>query len=308
MPRVLTAPPACLALVILVLATPFPMAGPAVAQTDSARWLDRLRTGTESQREEAAFELAESAPPEALPLLIRALRQDESSAVRQAAAFALGAYHPPSEGTVSALMEALAGRDARLKTAVATTLSRLGKESEPVVRALIAALGAEDPRIRQSALIVVERIGPPVVGQAPGVVTAVAERLEGDPDERVRRFAVAALAGIAVGAREARPALLRAVRSDASERVREYSAGALRTVGVAADAAVPVLVQALADPDWGVRAAAARALGEYGSAASAAKPALKKAANEDPEAPVREAAKAALDAISRPSSQPSPPA
>lgn len=277
---------------------------PAFAQSDEARLLDTLRHGTETRREEAAFELAETAPPAALPLLVQTLREDESSAVRQAAAFALGAYHPPSTEAVEELMAALAGRDPRLKTAVATTLSRLGKESGAVVQALVAALGAEDARTRQSALIVLERIGSSAAAQAPGAVGAVAERLEKDPDERVRRFAVATLAAVGEGAQSVVPALLRAVRSDASERVREYSVGALKAVGSDADRAVPVLVEALADIDWGVRAAAARALGEYGSAASAAKPALEKAAKEDAETSVREAAKEALNGIS----QPSPPA
>lgn len=274
----------------------------------TARLLATLATGSESERESAAFELAETAPAAGLPALVRALRQDESSVVRQAAAFALGAYRPPSPAVIDALMETLRGRDPRLKTAVATTLSRLGEESEAVVRGLVEALGSEDPRTRQSAVIVLERIGPPAAAAIP----AVAQRLREDPDERVRRFAVAVLTAMgkeaSEGAAEAMtsaavPALLRAVGSDTSERVRQYSAEALPAVGAPASAAVPVLTEALGDPDWGVRAAAARSLGRYGPAASSAAPALKKA-KKDGEEPVREAAREALREIGGRGSEP----
>lgn len=297
MPRI---PTAWLSLLLAFSLTPR-----LVAQQDGTRLLDALRTGSEPEREQAALELAETAPPAALPALIRALREDDSSEVRQAAAFALGAYQPPAPETVAALMEALAGRDPRLKTAVATTLSRLGREAEAVVRALLGALAAEDPRTRQSAVIVLERIGAPAA-EVPALVPAVTERLEKDPDERVRRFAVAVLAAVGERAGAAVPALVGAVRSDASERVRQYSAEALRSVGAAAEEAVPVLTAALADPDWGVRVAAARALGEYGPGAAAARTALEKAAKEDPEEPVREAAKTALKTIRKAPAAPTP--
>jgi len=277
-----------------------PEAQPSAPRTPAL--VAALTSGTESEREEAAFELAETAPPAALPLLIRALRDDPSSAVRQAAAFALGAYHPPSAETVEALMDALQGRAPQLKTAVATTLSRLGAESELVLRALVAALGADDARTRQSALIVLERIGPPVSAAA-GAVPAVAECLRKDPDERARRFAVSVLAAVGEDAGDgAVSALLETAHSDASERVRQYSVEALPAVGAPAAQAVPVLTEAVADPDWGVRAAAVRVLGSYGPAAVAAVPALEKA-REDAEEPVRNAAVEALEKIHSPADE-----
>lgn len=248
--------------------------------------------GTELERELAALELGDRTPPEALPVLIQALREDGSSRVRQAAALALGGYQPPPPPALEALMEVLAGRDPHLKSTVAAALARLGREHRGVVEALAGVLGSENPRQRQAAAIVLERIGPPAQPALPAVIRL----LRRDPVERVRRFAVAALTAMGEGAREAAPALARAAREDGSERIRQYAAEALPRVGAPAGTAVPVLMEALGDGDWGVRAAAARALGSYGPDASAAVPALKEARKDGEEA-VREAAKEALGAV-----------
>jgi len=60
--------------------------------------------------------------------------------------------------------------------------------------------------------------------------------------------------------------------------------------------ASPALIEALQDTDWGVRVAAATALGEIGPAAKAARPALEKALL-DADKRVRESAREALNGI-----------
>jgi hypothetical protein len=114
------------------------------------------------------------------------------------------------------------------------------------------------------------------------------------------RGAIAALLLFAAGAvlLRAAPAaadarsdyLIRLLSGSTQFRVRAQAAISLGSVDAAADV-VAALASALKDEHPAVRAAAANSLGRLGD--STALPALRKA-NEDPEAPVRDAAKAAV--------------
>jgi HEAT repeat protein len=111
------------------------------------------------------------------------------------------------------------------------------------------------------------------------------------PDEDMRRQAVYALGQIGPGAREAVPALVKAV-DDVKQEVRWYAVDALGRIGPDAEQAVPAIIAAAKDPanDRTFAQNAAKALGRIGPAAREAVPLLAEAVRQG--APVDRAAAA----------------
>jgi len=87
----------------------------------------------------------------------------------------------------------------------------------------------------------------------------------GDKEVGNRFYAAEALGKIGEPAKEAVPALIKALGDEKAEKVRSNVAEALGKIGDAQ--AVPALIEALSDEVWGVRYSAARALGEIGEPA-----------------------------------------
>lgn len=195
---------------------------------DAAR---RLRARAAQARREAAAELGErmtDAVP-ALPALAAATR-DRDAGVRRAAAEAIGiiARRGPASGS----------------------------EEDAAVRVLTVGLRDPDPQGRELAATALGWMA------APAAAPALAEALR-DPDPSVRRAAAGALFAIGPPARGQLPALLAAIAAEADPRRREDLVANLPRLDPDPAAAVPPLISRLArDPDAGVRAAAARALGE----------------------------------------------
>jgi cyclophilin family peptidyl-prolyl cis-trans isomerase len=114
-------------------------------------------------------------------------------------------------------------------------------------------LAHEDPRVRARAALAIGRVADPAA------FPPVREALR-DAEPQVRAAAALAL-GLA-GDEEAEPALLRRLALDDGRPERLADLEALGRVG--GERAVPALVASLGEPEPEVRAAAARALGNYG--------------------------------------------
>jgi len=126
-------------------------------------------------------------------------------------------------------------------------------------------------KARQAAVTALEIFGPKV----PGVLPALMEALDKDPDPDIRQNVAQVLGRMGVEARIAVEPLGQAVRKDKSAKVRAAAALALGGRMVPhSKVAVLVLAEALRDPEPGVREAAAKALKDLGDHAQPALPQL----------------------------------
>ncbi len=253
-----------------------------------SEWLGTLKSDkVEKNRRAALIAVGEVGlrSRKVVPAVAAALRQDESTTVREAAAQLLGRLAfkatdllPEANGAVrvaliedrkqalEALMEALRGdKVAKVRTASGTGLGRLGPDAAPAVAALTAALK--------------------------------------DKDDATRAASAEALGRIGRDATEAVPALLDCLKDKKADRfVRIFAAFALgRTEGDSA-VVVPALSETLADSDNlpDVRKSAAEALGQIGRSAADSVPVLVRILTKEPTkqtVEVRRAAAAALDRI-----------
>jgi HEAT repeat protein len=206
------------------------------------RWLGASDVALPADAEAALTGLVASADP----------------AVRLAAAWAAGWVRPAPAGTLrDALVEALR-RDA--STAVRAQAARsLGDAASEA--ALFDALGDPSEAVRHEAARTLGRSDRDTA-DVPRLVAALESA-----DDYVAAFAAWSLGNLRAEARDAVPALARAL---ARERTDAVVAGALARIGPAAADAVPTLLEGLRHPDSGRRWRAARTLGRIGPAAAAA--------------------------------------
>jgi HEAT repeat protein len=252
----------------------------------ASTWAKRLHDENPKVKEDSQRSL-KSAGPAAVPVLaaIVAAPADDWSAgpVRILAADILAGLGPAARAAVPVLVEALADRDASLRSHAADALGAIGPNDPSVVAALIAQLGTAD------ALAATKGLGK--CGAAALPATGALIKLLKSADSEVRWNAVKTLGKI--GAVEALEPLIAAL-SDSSELVREHAAEALGDLGPAAAAGVEPLKAALRDPYVKVRRDAARSLGQIGPAAKTAIPILQTLAKDDPQTIVRQAAEIAV--------------
>jgi HEAT repeat protein len=208
----------------------------------------------------------------------------------------------PLRSVLPGLSGAAGDDEVSVRRAALDALERIGPDATPAVPALARALRDPDRSVRRTAIRVLGGLGPVVARAVVGELSALLD----DPDPDLALAAVLALQQIVPHAaaepgmlsvqETALPALVKSLQSrDASMRV-----AVLQTLrGFDASPAVPAVCEILADPDAKVRKAAAETLGGLGPAAGAAVDPLRHAlADASPE--VREAARAALLAIRRP--------
>jgi HEAT repeat protein len=241
-----------------------------------------LRHADRHIRARAARILGRLRDPPAVRSLVRALRDDESLAVRETAARALGCFDDP--WAIRELERATVATHADVRAAAVVALyGRKGSEDIPALAAVFE--DDPDPRVRRA---VVRALQWTSSAEAIPILLAAA----GDPDAGVRRQSVccgAKLPRRGLGEREFVDVYV-GLLSDADESVGQAAACALGTIGnrhvvpalaaaldrrgwpSAAEAlarlrdlrALPALARALRSDDVGLRAAAARALGRYG--------------------------------------------
>jgi HEAT repeat protein len=197
-----------------------------------------------------------------LPLVRRGLREPRPAA-RTASAHALGALaargevgDPPPEA-----IDALDDPHPAVRAAAAGALGELGVRCASTTacdwaRALASALRDEVPAVRAAAARAVGRAGLHRYAEA-------LEALAGGPDAGVAAAAVEALAGLGAASLAV---VARAARAADAEVVKQGLAAAARLPDPAAGA---LLLEALADPRWDVRRAAARGAAARGDPALA---------------------------------------
>jgi len=221
------------------------------------------------------------------PAALAAALQDPSSAVRQAAAEALGAMGAGARGSSHALFAALGDPSEAVRHAAAQALSRVGTGAEDRAR-LVSWLSSPDPYVLAFAAWSLGNLG----AEAHDAVPDLARVLARDETDAV---VSAALARIGPAAAGAVPVLVEALRSENADR-RWRAARTLGRIGPPAREGVPALAGALTDPLVTVRVHAARALGRIGAGARPAAADLQRATG-DPDEQVRREARQALDRL-----------
>ncbi len=173
----------------------------------------------------AAIDVLETLGPAAAPAapaLIKALA-DPDRFVRWAAARTLGATGPvESASAVPALARLLRDQDLDLSMAAARALESFGPAAKAAVGDLIKSLTASDAEMRKAAMRALVGIGT----DARPAIPALSATLVEDQDPRVRQLAAEVLSKFGDKAKEAEPALRRALR-DSDPDVRKAASDAL---------------------------------------------------------------------------------
>lgn len=234
---------------------------------------------------EAAIQSPEARTPANIALAQREL-SNPTPDVRQLAAYALSQLDPDrAKQEVPALIEALQHPEPRVRARLALAFATMGPAGRAAVPRLIEQLRDENPRCRAGAARALGSMG----GDAAGAVPTLAGLLK-DAEVPVRVMASMALGQLGPLAKEAAPALRVAQRSDADADVRAAAATALEDV----DPPVALILAALHDPDAARRLWAISRLIEDGAAARQAILPLTGLLNTDPDAGVRAGAALAL--------------
>jgi hypothetical protein len=161
-----------------------------------------------------------------------------------------------------------------------------------VVLILADALKDSDLRVRVSAAVATAMYRYMPTETA----TALASGLGAD-DLTMRKASAMGLMWMGTAAKDATPALLRALSDDTDPTVRDWAAGALAGIGPADPQVIPGLTSLLQHRDANVRRIAVATLGRLGADAKPAVPALREAGDHDPDNGVRSLAKRAVQVI-----------
>jgi HEAT repeat protein len=238
--------------------------------------INALKDQDANVRWSAAAALGKIGPAaeDAVPALSDALK-DQNGSVRSSAAAALGTIGPAAKDTVLALNDAV---NDKYTNATGALDAILRSTSVPeLVTFLRGREYAGCRHLRAEAAEALGRIGPAARAAVPALIDALK-----DPEEPERH-------------RDPEPSDRPAPVERAPARtVRDRAAEALGKIGPAAKDAVPALSRALNDPDKAVGTRAAEALGRIGPAAKAAVPALLTAFKDDKRRAVGDRAAEAL--------------
>ena len=179
-------------------------------------------------RSSAAITLGQIGTEHGVYVLIQALKNDQDTEVRKAAARALGAIGNKALDAVPILIQALNDQDRRVRGSVAYALGQIGtaeaiKAVEKAVSTLIQALKDRDAAVRDNAAEVLGMTGK-------SAVPALIQALQNDQDATVRKGAILALSSI--GSENTVSALIQALQNDQSTIVRANAAKALDSMSV----------------------------------------------------------------------------
>jgi HEAT repeat protein len=232
---------------------------------------------------------------------------DKTIWVRVAAIEGLQALGTTEEAAVSALTAKLQDEDPVVRGAAATAAGALGKAGGPAVPMLVSLLGDKVKDVQRKAITALGRITPLQPAAAEALVARLEVARPESDDAEIGPAAIEALAGMGAEAAPALPAMVRRMKQRGFRQSPAY-AKVLSRIG---PAALPVLMELVnyrvaatdavfeTNPDegWAARATAADALAAMGAAGQEALPVLKQVAENDRNAFVVKAAKAAIKQI-----------
>lgn len=247
-----------------------PKAAPAIAALILALEHDEDST----VRTHAVEALGQIGDPEAIPIFIAALENQDDS-IRWSAIGALESLGHKAKAAVPALMRAVKNDEANGWIA-ASALGAIDAEgiSTPV---LIETLGDKDAQMRRFAALGLSGIG----RKAAAAEKALRDGLH-DSDPRARIAAATAYWSVGGKADEAVQVLRADLQASGNWTVQMWAAGGLAEIGPAAKAAVPELVACLKSDTRYVVSSSAEALGKIGPDAGSAVPALTNLLNCSP--------------------------
>ena len=222
----------------------------------------------------------EPIPEKVIPLLLKVL-EDPQPEQRRTAAQSLGKIG--RKAAVPALTKAVRDSDPGVRREAAWALGMIGDDSEATRLALIFLLFDPASDVREAAALALAQTGDANTG-----LSALQQRLfASGTDSDTKRLAAAALGGMEVHAGKA---IVGRLLQDRDPIVRRWAVAAL--AGIAdREAVTPLSLLLKKDPNPGVRIEAAFHLGKIGDAA--ARVALKTAL-KDPDEHVRRLAESAL--------------
>jgi HEAT repeat protein len=234
-----------------------------------------------------------------------ALEKDPDSRARRSAAYAIGSFGADALTAAPRLRRALQDQSAAVRQNAAWALGRLGKGvDEDAVADLCGLLSDKDVLVRRDAAGAFRELGKSAarVG-VPRLIKLVAD----EKDEVVLRTALDSLIYLAgPESRDSAPVLYPLLLGRDPETARSAGFVLGNMGGEPATRAVPVLRKALADEDPEVRSKAAAALANIGPGAAAAVPDLARALSSDRDEVVRRNAALALGHINKESKSTTP--
>ncbi|NLS92157.1 MAG: HEAT repeat domain-containing protein [Planctomycetaceae bacterium] len=251
-----------------------------------------LESGDGAKRRAAAGAIRGIGPAaaDAVPLLVKLLH-DEDFHSQYWACRALGAIGPASAVASGDLLDRLSHGTVSVRRNAAAALGNIGPDIGPEAAARLIRVVEEEftAPVREEAVIALGKLKPYAKESVPVLRKALA-----DPGFHLPTHTARALWLLTGDPGEALPTL---VRSLDDLTYFQHAAEVLAEMGPKASPAVERLIAALAERDPDDRVAAARALGHIGAPAAKAEVPLRRLL-EDDELHVREAAGAALKAIS----------
>lgn len=222
--------------------------------------IKRAMDGASPETMEAAMDAAASLGVKVLPRLIEALKVED---VRPRAAAIIARIGPEAKDAVPALIGALGDPDPDTRNEVLFALAAIGPDAAQAVPALVKALDDPGENVSYAACYALGKVGPAAMAAKPAL-----QKCLGSSDEFACMASAWALACIHPECKETAaksvPILAKALAEpDALSRL--HAAEALRRLGPCAKDAVPALKKALQDDNPDVREAAGQALQAIGS-------------------------------------------
>ncbi len=217
-------------------------------------------------RANAATALGKIGDPQVIPLLIAALKDDDSY-VRFSAIEALEPFGHKAKAAAPALI-GLINNDQEIGVFAAAAVGAVDAEGSSV-SALIKALENENPDMRRFAAFGIGHLG----AKAVAAKEALRRGLR-DEDRGARIAAAEALWSVSGKADEAVPVLRSILQASGGWLSQSRALDALAEIGPPAKAAVPELMEYLKSNDADVVTSSAAALGKIGPGSKSAIPAL----------------------------------
>ena len=224
-----------------------------------------LRNDDALMREIAIESLGSLGPDsagKAVPELIRRFGSDPSQRLRLHAAWALPRLDPEGTAAIPALVAGLNDRNWQMRLSAVSTVGQFGPRARSAVPGLIASLSDSEAYVRSAAAAVLAKIGPASRTVPPLIEAYQRELKHGD-------WTVSYMIAIALGqiGSEAAPAVPRARggTQDRHTQRPELRCPGPREDRPGAGPALPALLNALHDPDWSVRQAAAESISLVGA-------------------------------------------